>query len=453
MEKLSKKSRQMYNINMKVAIVGYEREGRVAFEYWSRGGHDTTICDQDPDKNVPQDVPTQLGPDYLKDLGRFDLVVRTAGLYPGKIVQANPQAPGIADKITTSVDEFLRVSPTRNIVGITGTKGKGTTSVLTAKMLEAAGYRVHLGGNIGIPPLQLLDAGIGPDDWVVLELSSFQLTDLKRSPRIAVCVMMAEEHLNWHRDLDEYITAKQQLFRWQKPDDVAIYYGPDELSERIASGGPGQLIPYMQAPGAEVLNDERIVIGDEPICKTSEIKLLGKHNWQNICAALTAVWQVTHDARALRQAIIGTTALEHRLEPVREVGGVQYYNDSFASAPGSTVAALDAVPGPKVLIVGGLDKGLDLTELADGVSAHKRALRKVLIIGEIAPRISRTLKAYGFGNYEILTGVTMPDIVKHAAHAAQVGDSVLLSPGSSSFDMFKDFVDRGEQFKEAVNEL
>lgn len=437
----------------KIAIIGFEREGRAALVYWSAGGHEITVCDQDPDKAVPRGVVTQLGPDYLKDLGRFDLIVRTAGLHPGKIIKANPGTPDIADKITTSVDEFIRVSPTRNIVGITGSKGKGTTSVLTAKMLEAVGSRVHLGGNIGIPPLQLLDGGIQPDDWVVLELSSFQLIDLKHSPHIGVCVMMAEEHLNWHRDLDEYVIAKQQLFCWQKPDDLAIYYGPDELSKRVAGASPGKLIPYMQAPGAEVLHGDRIVIGDEPICKTSEIKLLGKHNWQNICAALTAVWQVTRDARALRRAVVNMAALEHRLEPVRDAGGVSYFNDSFSSNPGSTIAAIDAVAGPKVLIVGGVDKHLDFRELADVLAAHEGSIRKVLIIGEVAPRLAQDLKKHGFDNFEILEGLTMAGIVKRAAHAAQVGDSVLLSPGSSSFDMFKDFVDRGEQFKEAVSAL
>lgn len=438
---------------MNVAIVGFEREGRAAYEHWRSLGHEVTICDQDPHKNVPKGVAVQLGPDYLHNLDRFDLIVRTAGLHPNKIIEANPNAPDIARKITTSVDEFMRVCPTRNIVGVTGTKGKGTTSVLTAKMLEAAGYRVHLGGNIGVAPIKLLDSDIQPNDWVVLELSSFQLIDLKTSPHIAICVMMAEEHLNWHRDFDEYITAKQQLFRWQTVDDFAIYYGPDALSKQVASISPGELIPYMQAPGAQVLHDERIVIGDEPICRTSEIKLLGKHNWQNICAAATAVWQVAHDARALRTAIVNMAALEHRLEPVREVSGVQYYNDSFSSNPGSTIAALDAIPGTKVLVVGGVDKQLDLVELANVLSAHKQSLRKVLIIGEIAPRLARTLQAHGFDNYEVLKNVRMPDIVKHAAHAAQAGDSVLFSPGSSSFDMFKDFVDRGEQFKESVHTL
>ena len=438
---------------MKIAIIGFAREGQAAYEYWSHDDNELTICDLNDKVKLPTGVSSQLGASYLKNLGRFDVIVRTAGLHPREIAKANPETPAILDRVTTSADEFLRTCPSRNIIGVTGTKGKGTTSVLIAKMLEAAGYRTHLGGNIGIPPLKLLENDINPDDWVVLELSSFQLIDIKHSPHIAVCVMMAEEHINWHEDYPEYIASKQQLFRWQQPDDIAIYYGPDKESKHVVSVSSGKQIPYMQTPGAEVINNERIVIDGQPICHVSEIKLLGKHNWQNICAAATAVWQITHDVSALRHAVINLASLPHRLEPVREVGGVQYFNDSFASAPGSTIAALDAVRDKKVLIVGGLEKGLDLSELADAILSHKDNLTKVIIIGTVGTRIAKELQKRNFDNYELLKDVSMSDIVTRAKKVAKVGNAVLFSPGSSSFDMFKDFVDRGEQFKQAVNAL
>lgn len=438
---------------MNIAILGFAREGQAAYEYWNHDGNQLTICDRNQAISLPDDVEPQLGEEYLGNLDRFDLIVRTAGLHPNLIQEANPSVSDILSKVTSSVDTFIRACPTTNIIGVTGTKGKGTTSVLITKMLESAGYTVHLGGNIGIAPLKLLQNRIAPDDWVVLELSSFQLIDLKASPHIAVCVMVTEEHLNWHADYLEYITAKQQLFRWQTENDIAIYFGLNEESKSIASVSAGRLIPYMQAPGAEVIDDQEISINGRTLCATSEIKLLGKHNWQNICGAATAVWQVTHDTAAIHEAIISLEALPHRLEPVRNVNGIRYYNDSFASAPGSTVAALDAVTGIKVLVTGGLDKGLDLTELVTAISSHKESLRKVFIIGNIGPRIAKTLQKHGFSNYEILAGVTMADIVSHASRAAQVGDSVLFSPGSSSFDMFKDFEDRGNQFKEAVSRL
>lgn len=431
---------------MKVAIIGFAREGQAAYEYWNKDGNEITICDRDADKKLPADVKAQLGEDYLNDLERFDIVVRTAGLHPGNLLDH-------VDRVTTSADEFMRACPTRNIIGVTGTKGKGTTSVLISKMLEAAGYRTHLGGNIGTAPLKLLKDNIRPDDWVVLELSSFQLIDIKSSPHIAVCVMMAEEHINWHEHYAEYIRSKQQLFRWQKPEDIAIYYGPDAESKNVVSVSPGKQIPYMQPPGAEVINDERIVIDGQPICHVSEIKLLGKHNWQNICAAATAFWQVTHDTTSLRHAIVNMSALPNHLEPLGEKNGVQYFNDSFSSTPGSTAAALDAVTGTKVLIVGGFDKGLDLTEMINAISSHKDNLRKVLLIGAIASNIANLLQKHGFSNYEVLRNVNMKEIVQRTAKEAEIGDTVLFSPGSSSFDMFRDIGDRGNQFIQAVREL
>jgi len=181
-------------------------------------------------------------------------------------------------KVTTVTNEFMRVCPTRNIIGVTGTKGKGTTSTLIAKMLEAADKTVHLGGNIGIPPLDLLKRNIQPDDWVVLELANFQLIDLKSSPSIAVCLMVVPEHLNWHTDMAEYIAAKQQLFIWQTSDDIAIYYDGNEYSHTIAAAGMGSKLPYYAPPGVEI-RDGALRIDELYTCSTSELKLLGTHNW------------------------------------------------------------------------------------------------------------------------------------------------------------------------------
>ncbi|HEX9153689.1 MAG TPA: Mur ligase family protein, partial [Candidatus Saccharimonadales bacterium] len=212
---------------MNVAIVGFETEGKLSYKYWQARGASITICDQDADKPTPEGVATQLGNDYLQNLGRFDVIMRTAGLNPNVILAANP---GIESKITTAVDEFLRVCPTANVIGVTGTKGKGTTSTLIAKMLEATGKQVFLGGNIGVPPFEFLDQ-LTPDSWVVLELSSFQLYDIKHAPHIAVCLMVVPEHLNWHNDMQDYISAKTRLFTHQKPDDIAIYFGDNETSK------------------------------------------------------------------------------------------------------------------------------------------------------------------------------------------------------------------------------
>jgi len=210
---------------MKIAILGYGSQGRAAYEYW-RDGNEITICDGNSKLELPTDVNTQLGADHLKGLERFDLLVRSPIVHPRAIVAAN--SPDILAKVTTVTNEFLRVCPTKNVIGVTGTKGKGTTSTLIALMLEAAGHRVHLGGNIGIPPLDMLKNDIQPDDWVVLELANFQLIDLQHSPRIAVCLMVVPEHLDWHTDPAEYFAAKTQLFRWQTAEDFAIYFADND---------------------------------------------------------------------------------------------------------------------------------------------------------------------------------------------------------------------------------
>jgi len=318
-------------------------------------------------------------------------------------------------------------------------------------MLEAAGHKVHLGGNIGTPPLDLLHNDIQQDDWVVLELANFQLIDLKFSPPIAVCLMVHPEHLDWHADIDEYVAAKSQLFRHQNDSGVAIYYADNKTSEQIAGTSPGKHIPYMAKPGATVENDT-ITIDGQAICRTDELKLLGKHNWQNVCAAVTAVWQITQDLAPLRTVLTTFPGLPFRLELRREVNQVRYYNDSFSSAPPSTLAALEAIPGHKIMIIGGHDRGLELDSLAQGLAGSDQ-IRKVLIIGASGQRMAAALKQAGFENFQLTDVRTMPAVITEASQLAQPGDAVVLSPGFASFDMFKNFEDRGLQFNEAVEKL
>ncbi len=434
---------------MKLAILGFDLQGRSAFTYWNRDGNELTVCDHNPDVNVPEGTASQLGDGYLRNLDRFDVLVRTPGLHPSDIVAANPDAPDILDKVTSNTDEFMRVCPTPNIIGVTGTKGKGTTSTMITRMLEAAGHHVHLGGNIGIPPLDMLKDEIQADDWVVLELANFQLIDIKHSPQIAVCLMVVPEHMDWHADMQEYMTAKAQLFRWQTPDDVAVHYAHSEYSSQIASVSAGAKIPYMQAPGAEVI-DGTVVIAEQPVCRTEEIRLLGRHNWQNVCAAVTAVWQVTKDIEAMRSVITTFTGLEHRLELVCEFDGVKYYNDSFGTTPETAMVAIESFTEPKVVILGGSDKGALYDNLAKTVASGN--VRKAIVIGQTGPAIEQALRQAGY--YAIEQGAaTMPEIVTQARSLSQPGDIILLSTGCASFDMFANYKDRGEQFKRAVAAL
>ncbi len=431
---------------MQVAIIGFALEGQSAYSYWQKQGAEITICDLDTDKQIPADAAAQLGPEYLKNLGRFDVVMRTAGINPNIILAENP---GIESKITTVINEFLRVCPTKNVIGITGTKGKGTTSTLTTQMLEAAGKQVFLGGNIGLSPFDFLDE-ITPDSWVVLELSSFQLYDLKHSPHIAMCLMVVPEHLNWHSGMNDYIHAKSQLFTHQTETDTAIYFAENPISHQIASASPGKKITYYAAPGAYV-DGTKIVIDNHEICDVSELTLLGKHNWQNVCAAATAVWQAVQAPDAIRKVATTFTGLPHRLEFVRELDGISYYDDSFGTTPETAIVAIEAFPDKrKVVILGGSDKGASFDGLAQAVANNN--VSRAIVIGDTAPAIIAALHAEGFTNITP-GGTTMTEIVEAARGSAESGDIVLLSTGCASFGLFSNYKDRGNQFKQVVTDL
>ncbi len=432
---------------MNVAILGFDVEGRASYDYFLKQGHTIAICDQNEQLSVPVEAQTQLGKQYLDNLDKFDLLVRTPGLQTAKILEKNPN---VADKITSGTNEFFKATATKNIIGVTGTKGKGTTSTLLAKILKMSGRRVFLGGNIGVPALSFIDE-VQEDDWVVLELSSFQLSDIAYAPHIAVCLMIVPEHLNWHTDFSDYAGAKARLFSNQKASDIAIYFADSEDSHEIASHSSGDKLSYFAPPGAYEENGV-IKIDDQPICRTDELQILGAHNWQNVCAAITAAWQAgVMDIEAIHAAVTTFTGLPHRLEFVAEQGGIRYYDDSFGTTPETAIVAVQAFKEPKVVILGGSDKGTPFTELAAAVAANN--VRAVVVIGNTGARIADELRATDFQGQIITGGTTMTEIVAAARQAAKDGDVILLSTGCASFGLFKDYKDRGNQFKKAVQAL
>lgn len=446
---------------MKVAIVGYARDGKASAEYWRELGDSVTVCDENEaiTKDLPSDFASQLGPDYLKNLHAFDLIVRTSGMHPRTIIDANPDHPEIAERITTSINEFIRVCRTENIIGVTGTKGKGTTSTLAAKMLEAAGKTVHLGGNIGIAMLGFVHR-VKPSDWVVTEMSSFQLYDLKRSVHTGVCLSVTPEHLNWHDDLEDYHSAKANLFRLQQPGDQAIYNALSETAKDIASAGPGEKIAYEVPPlneqpthkeGAYV-SGGHLYHRDTQIMPIKDIVLPGRFNLENICAALTAVWPaIDNNIEAIKKVLTTFTGLEEHLELIGEVDGVKYYNDTYATAPDAAMAAMSAFAQPKVMILGGIDKQVPLGPMADAIVASN--VRGVVLIDDLADQLMTVFKEREFEN-AVLGGSTMTEIVARARELAQPGDVVLLSPGAAgNGGMFIDKLDRGHQFNHAVEVL
>lgn len=446
---------------MRIAILGYDRQGRSAFKHWNKPENEITICDQNTVDNIPEGVKTNFGGDYLLDLDQYDLLIRTPGLHPRQILNANPEHPEILNRVTTVTNEFFKVCLSKNIIGVTGTKGKGTTSSLIAKILETAGHRVHLGGNIGIPPLDMLDGGILPTDWVVLELANYQLIDLQYSPKIAVCLMVAPEHLDWHTDMYEYIMSKERLFIHQKPEDLAVFNAHNLYSEDIAGVSSAKKIVYDVPPVDEVpqdtkgvyVEDDKIYAFGEKICGVDEVALLGRHNLENICAAIAATWGIIkHNKEVVRKVVRSFAGLPHRLEIVKKVKGVWYVNDSFASNPEATIAAIDAIPEQKVMLIGGYDRGIDQKELIQKIKITN-TIRKIVLIGASGPRLSSEFKKARLDNFVITEAQTMKEVLAEAERYAKRGDAIVLSPGFASFDMFKDFEDRGIQFKQLVEKL
>jgi UDP-N-acetylmuramoylalanine--D-glutamate ligase len=434
---------------MRIAIVGYGLEGKSSYKYYSsKSEHQITICDQNKDLSLPENVGSQLGPDYLNNLDSFDLIVRSAGLPPKLILDVNPN---VDDKITTQLNEFLRVCPTKNVIGVTGTKGKGTTSSLIALMLQKSNHQVLIGGNIGIAMLDMLDQ-INKQTFVVLELSSFQLVDLKETaPSLAVCLMVVPEHLNWHQDLNEYIGAKTNLFNHQAEDSVAVYFESSAFSRQITATSPGHKIPYFVEPGAFVLNGQ-IIIDGKIICHTEDLKIIGEHNWQNACAAITVFWEIEENQKAAAAALTEFAGLEHRLEFVSEVNGVGYYDDSFGTTPETAEVAIKAFSKPEILIAGGSDKGIVYDLLVDSII--KSNIKFVICIGTTGKKIAELIESRKNEKeveFELLPlAATMDEIVNLAQAKAEAGDVVLLSTGSASFDMFKNYKDRGDKFKASV---
>ena len=425
----------------KVAIAGFGVEGRSAWRYFRERGARLTILDEQKPAAIPEDTDVVVGADAFEKAQGYDLVVRTPSIRPDRI-----KTDGA---VTSTVKEFFRVCPAP-IIGVTASKGKGTMSTMIAAMLEASGVETHLGGNIGIPVLDML-AEITPKGVVVLELSSFQLWDLTQSPHVAVVGMIEPDHLDVHKDYAEYVAAKANIAKWQTADDIVVYHPTNEESAAIASASAGKKIRYETPEGAHI-EDGWFVIEGARICKTDEVQIPGRHNLENFCAALTAVWQFTQDVESIASAIRNYKGLEHRLEFVRELDGVQYYDDSFSSAPTSAVVAAQAFAAPKVMVLGGYDRHIDLRPMAEAIAQTN--IRRVLLIGQTGEVLAGHFKQLGLGDRMLAMGTPkMQELVSQARESAVEGDIVLFSPGCPSFDMFTNFKERGELFRKAVEAL
>lgn len=438
---------------MKVAIIGFGTEGKSSYRYYTSKGYEVVIHDESTNINFPKKAKAILGTSYLDNLDVYDLILRSPGIKPEQIITKNPSVKG---KISTQLNEFVKQIQKDQLIGVTGTKGKGTTSSLLASIIKASGRQAIVAGNIGLPLLDIINL-INDQTYVVMELSSFQLIDFKGpSPHIAICLMVKPEHLNWHKNLDEYLSAKANLFNFQNEQDFTIYFDKNDLTKTIINTSPGNKIPYFAPPGA-VIDDDKVTVENQPLFDINKIQLLGQHNWQNVCAAITAFWQIDHDLNAVKKAVSEFTGLEHRLQFIRQLNGVKYYDDSFGTTPDTAIVALKAFNIPKVIILGGSDKNSKFDELAFAIKNN--AYCRPLIIGQTRHKIALALDRVGFKDYKLCDSQSMSEVVKQATDMAKIlrpNESeavVLLSPACASFDMFKDYKDRAKQFIKAVEGL
>lgn len=432
---------------MKIAIAGFGLEGESSYHYFAAdSSNQITIVDQkQPSRELPLGVSTIIGKDAFEKLADFDLVVRTASLSPTKI-----KTNGV---IWSATNEFFSKCPAQ-IIGVTGTKGKGTIASLIANIFEADGKKVWLLGNIGVASLDHLSQ-INPSDIVVYELSSFQLWDLKYSPHVAVVSLVEPEHLNIHADFEDYVNAKSNIRRHQGDDDICIFHPTNTSSLKIArSSDKGKAFRY-GAPddGGVYVKDDGFYQVEHKICSKDALQLIGRHNVENACAAISVAKFYDISDEVIETGLRNFPGLPHRLEYVRTIDGVEYYNDGFSSSTPATVAAIQSFTQPEILIVGGIDRGGNFMEIADAMAAQNN-IKTVIVIGEIRNKLAKILSSVNFNTPVVITNAKdMKTIVELAKSYAKSGDIVLLSPGCASFDMFKDFYDRGDQFRDVVNSL
>lgn len=438
---------------MKIAIAGYGVEGRENYKYFHNlySEAEMAIIDKKQVDDLPVGAKYLSYEDFLRGSHEFDLILRSPSFRPDSFLHTR-------GKVWSATNEFFEKCPAP-IIGVTGTKGKGTTCSLIASILKAAGKTVHLVGNIGVPALSTL-SDIRSDDIVVFELSSFQLWDIERSPHIALVLMIEPDHLDVHKDFNEYIDAKRNIVRFQSANDAVIHHPSNSFSSDIAEGGQGSKLRYgAQGGGGAYAEDGNFCQNEKIICSVDNLQLIGEHNIENACAAISALtklpdWPEAFSGEVVARGLSDFQGLPHRLEFVRELRGVSYFNDSYSSAPGATVAAVKALANRRaVLICGGYDRGLDYSSLAMSI-VETGNVSKVILIGETAANIRSALVGAGYeGAMDLSQAKDMGEIVNLAGNGLSGEDVMLLSPGCPSFDMFKNFEDRGNQFREIVRSM
>ena len=433
------------------------------FQYVNKGAK-VTLCDRKTEQELGDfahecrtfGIDLHLGEGYLDGLEEADIVFRTPGLDWTKKEIQNAIAKGV--QITSEIETFFDLCPCK-IIGITGSDGKTTTTTLIAKVLEEAGYTVHLGGNIGFPLLPRIGQ-VKAEDIVVVELSSFQLISMRKSPDIAVVTNVTPNHLDHHKDMQEYVDAKRNILLYQKKDSVSILNIENDITRSMAGDVHGELRWFSRENpvknGAYMDAQHRLISVENGISNVvmdlDGIKLRGLHNKENACTAYAAVRGMVSD-EIFARVVSAFGGVEHRIEYVKTVNEVRYYNDSIASSPTRTIAGLRSFEEPMILIAGGYDKHISYEPLAKELLEHP--IQELLLCGPTGTIIRDALMAQeGYhGQFPIEMLENVPACVRRAHELAKPGWVVFFSPASASFDAYANFEVRGKHFKELVSEL
>lgn len=448
----------------RVAIIGLGVSNIPLLDYMYNLNANVTVFDDRTIDKIPKEILDKVadyhfdfsyGKDSLSKLNGFNIIFRAPSCMPTREELKNEADRGAI--VTTEIEMLIKLFPGK-VIGVTGSDGKTTTTTLIYEILKNNGYNCYLGGNIGIPLFTKLDE-MKPEDIVVLELSSFQLMGMEVSPDISVITNITPNHLNIHKDYEEYIDAKKNIFKYQNKDGIVVLNNDNEITKACKNEAEGKVILFSSKEKLEdgIILDNNII----KICKdklrrhilnTNDVILRGKHNYENACAAIAATLSLVEPEKAVK-VIKEFKGVEHRLELVREINGVKWYNDSIGSSPTRTIAGLNSFEERITLIAGGYDKNLDYTPLAAPILEK---VDNLVLIGQTAGKIFEAVKEEcekQNKSINICMCETLEDAVLTAKKESKQGDIVLLSPASASFDMFKDFADRGNKFKELVNNL
>lgn len=450
--------------NKKVSFIGLGRSHRELLPMFASKGAIVTLRDkrtreqigEEADKLEALGIKLTLGENYLENLCEEDIILRTPGM--NYFTPALQQARKSGAFVTSEMELFFDLCPCK-IYAVTGSDGKTTTTTVISEFLKAQGFSVFLGGNIGFPLLPRIEQ-IGPDDRAVVELSSFQLISMRKSPDVAVITNVAPNHLDVHKDMQEYIDAKRNIYLHQGGISRTVINADNEITASFLPEIRGEAMQFSRritpALGCYLAEDGTLTMNDRhsvtPVLHMDEIRIPGIHNVENYLAAISAVW-----GEVSKENIVSVAknfgGVEHRIEFVRELDGVTWYNDSIASSPTRTIAGLNSFKQKLILIAGGYDKKIPFEPLAPKIIEKVKVL---ILMGVTAPKIEAAVTAcegYDPDKLTILHVSSMQEAVQKAREVAEKGDIVSLSPACASFDLYPDFEARGRHFKELVNAL